>query len=377
MSRLSQLIYISVTFEVKMRFHFISFIALMACRNELGVKEFNSLPSIQIISHGDGSTFDEGIMTTLISQSSDNNHDATSLITNWYADDQELCIEVPVAADGLSSCDALIPFTASVIRAAVRDPENGGGEDDISIIVIENIPPSADIVTPLDNETYSQNEFIPFEAIMTDAEDAPEDLSYTLESDLDGPLDNSVIPDSSGSFELGLTLSPGAHRVSLTVTDSGGKTATDSVGFTVTDINSPPSCGILSPTDGAELSGASLSFSGNANDIDQNDTDLSVIWTSSLDGVINTSNPTSNGDLNFEALLTSGAHVIALEVTDNDGATCTDEINLVFSSGPEIAILAPLDGTRVNIGEPIDFEAQISNLLDPADDLLVKLGVLA
>ena len=103
-----------------MRFHFISFIALMACRNELGVKEFNSLPSIQIISHGDGSTFDEGIMTTLISQSSDNNHDATSLITNWYADDQELCIEVPVAADGLSNCDALIPFTASVIGAAVR-----------------------------------------------------------------------------------------------------------------------------------------------------------------------------------------------------------------------------------------------------------------
>ena len=73
----------------------------MACRSDLGVKEFNALPTIQIISHGDGSQLEEGVLTTIISQSSDNNHDATSLITNWYADDEELCTEQPVAADGI------------------------------------------------------------------------------------------------------------------------------------------------------------------------------------------------------------------------------------------------------------------------------------
>ena len=130
-----------------MRLHFISFFALLACQNELGVKEFNSLPTIQIISHGDGSTFNEGFVTTLISQSSDNNHDATSLITNWYADDQEICMEVPVAADGLSTCTAIIPYTATVVRAAVRDPENGGTSASSSSKTLHPLLPSSHLLT--------------------------------------------------------------------------------------------------------------------------------------------------------------------------------------------------------------------------------------
>ena len=69
---------------------------LFGCQSDNGVKEFNDLPSIQIISHGDGSTFDEGIVATLVAQASDTNHDSTELLSTWYVDDALLCSDVPV-----------------------------------------------------------------------------------------------------------------------------------------------------------------------------------------------------------------------------------------------------------------------------------------
>ncbi|MEC8379051.1 MAG: hypothetical protein VXZ96_01940, partial [Myxococcota bacterium] len=305
---------------------------LVGCQSDNGVKEFNDLPSIQIISHGDGSTFDEGITVTLVAQASDTNHEPTELLSSWYVDDALLCSDVPVDSEGFSSCETLIPPGSNLIRASVRDPLNGGGEDIIAISVVPNAPPIAEILFPLDGDTVLSTEPLTFEGQITDAEDTPDALQFLLESDLDGVLSFEPTPDSSGIIEDGITLSPGQHRLTLTVTDTGGKTGTDSIGLEVTDVNSEPTCAITVPLTGEPFVEGPITFEGQAADIDQDADSLAVRWESSLDGVINSDPPDLDGALAFEAELSSGIHEIVLTVTDSSGAVCTDSIDLIYSN---------------------------------------------
>ncbi|MGC6508152.1 MAG: fibrinogen-like YCDxxxxGGGW domain-containing protein [Myxococcota bacterium] len=344
---------------------------LVGCQSDNGVKEFNDLPSIQIISHGDGSTFDEGITVTLVAQASDTNHEPTELLSSWFVDDALLCSDVPVDSEGLSNCETLIPPGSNLIRASVRDPLNGGGEDVIAISVVPNAPPIAEILFPLDGDTVLSTEPLTFEGQITDAEDTPDTLQFSLESDLDGVVSFEPTPDSSGIIEDGITLSPGQHRLTLTVTDSGGKTGTDSIGLEVTDVNSEPTCAITVPLTGEPFVEGPITFEGQAADIDQDADSLEVRWESSLDGVINSDPPDLDGALAFDAEVSSGIHEIVLTVTDSSGAVCTDSIDLIYSNGPDIVINSPLQGEYYTQGFPIAFSAQISDSIDPMDQLMV------
>ena len=80
----------------------------------------------------------------------------------------------------------------------------------------------------------------------SDAEDTVEDLTIDWESSLDGPLNASTIPTSSGLFSSYASLSEGEHALTVT-TDTTGKTGSDSVVITVGPPNSAPTCAITAP----------------------------------------------------------------------------------------------------------------------------------
>ncbi len=89
----------------------------------------------------------------------------------------------------------------------------------------QNEPPSVLITSPLDGDTFDSGETIAFSGSALDAEDGDVTASLVWTSDKDGLI------GTTGSVSA--KLSDGNHTITASVTDSGAKTASLSVGITV------------------------------------------------------------------------------------------------------------------------------------------------
>ncbi|MCH7558312.1 MAG: hypothetical protein IIB56_12775 [Planctomycetes bacterium] len=93
--------------------------------------------------------------------------------------------------------------------------------------VPSNDPPTVTITSPVDGSTFASGATISFAGTATDTEDDNATLTAALAwtSSRDGSI------GSGGSFSA--TLSDGNHTITASVTDSGGKTGSDSISITV------------------------------------------------------------------------------------------------------------------------------------------------
>ena len=170
------------------------------------------------------------------------------------------------------------------------------------------IAPVAIITSPVNGLIYQLNSPIDFVSSSTD-EDGTID-SYTWESDKDGIIGNTP------SFST--LLSAGWHDITLTVTDNDGlsNTATTRI-----KINKPPVAKIHTPTNGRTFSQTdSVTFTGTGTDEDGNI--ILYQWTSDIDGVI------QNVGVFTTSSLSVGYHIIPFTVTDNDGASDIELIQI-------------------------------------------------
>jgi len=203
-----------------------------------------------------------------------------------------------------------------------------------------NKQPLANITPLTNNITYTSDTII----ILTGTASDPEDGTLSA---------NSLIWKSSKDGNLGsgtnisISLSVGAHTITLTATDSKGLTYTDFVTILVQSskqisINSPPQVTINSPSSGVSFASTdTISLSGSA--IDEEDgtiNNANLSWTSSIDGNL------GNGN-NITVTLSPGTHLISLTAIDNDGA---ENIATIAVSSTSIATsnTAPL----ANAGQP-------------------------
>jgi hypothetical protein len=90
------------------------------------------------------------------------------------------------------------------------------------VVSVVNEPPIAVISQPSDGATFTADEVITFEGSANDPEDGPLTGSALVwTSDLDGQI-------GTGTSFVTSDLQPGLHRITLTATDSGNATGTDS-----------------------------------------------------------------------------------------------------------------------------------------------------
>lgn len=119
----------------------------------------------------------------------------------------------------------------------------------------------------------------------------------------------------------------GSHTIGLTVTDSAGATSTDSMTLMV--LNAPPIADAgPDQTIAHKKKEVDVTLDGSAS-VDADGTIISYLWT--RDGAVVASGVTPT------LRLKRGAHVLDLTVTDDDGATASDQVVITIVKGTQFS----------------------------------------
>lgn len=142
-------------------------------------------------------------------------------------------------------------------------------------------------------------------------------------------------------------------------------------------IKSPPTADILMPTAGDSFIAEqdTVVMHGQVGDEDQSPDELVVLWLSNRDGELASTRADSDGISLVElpaSAFSVGAHTITLTVSDQDGLSEQDAVEievLPADAPPEVAITAPLDGADFDAGTAITFTGEASDARTDAADL--------
>ena len=348
---------------------------LFACASsEEGIKIYNSTPTATITSHTDGTEFLESTLYTFVGQVSDDNHTSADLVVIWSSDTRELCLESSPNANGESSCQVMLDPTETKVQLQVTDPEGVAAMASIDVVVQESDAPTIELLSPTTEDAYYSDQLIPFSAVINDREDEPAELLYVWTSSRDGALSMEATPDSDGTISSFATLTEGQHAISLRVEDSSGKTTTRDVAIVVGGPNIEPQCGIDAPESGSGfVVGQNITFTAMASDDNINNSLLQISWTSDIDGVFNTTAPSTDGDLTvvYDAL-SIGNHIITLKVEDEVGGLCSDTVSLAVGTPPTLTLTAPMSGDVVSLGDSVSFVGTVSDEEDISNEITMS-----
>lgn len=312
----------------------------------------NNAPYSNIATPADGATFSKGSNVTFTGAGTDpEDGNLTGASLAWTSDrDGALGTGGTLRTTTLSPGKHKITLTATDSKG-----KTGTASVEITItdVTATNAAPTATIFTPVNNSTVTTSQTITFTGAGTDAEDgALTGTSLVWTSNRDGKIGTGTNIQKSG-------LSAGIHVITLTATDAGGLTDTDTVTITVNQAstaNTAPTAVIATPADGATgTTNTRFTFSGTG--IDNEDGTLtgdSVVWKSSRDGQIGTGNY-------FTRTLTAGTHVITQTVTDSKGLTGSSSVTVIVTqsatanTAPAAVIATPASGATATVNTTINF----------------------
>jgi hypothetical protein len=276
---------------------------MQTCISVAGVA--NSAPTVSITAPADGSSFSFGASVNFMGTANDAEDGGISGSLSWTSS-----IDGSIGS-GDSFMTSALSAGVHTITASVTDSGGLPGSD--SIIVTVNLPgndPEVTITAPADASVYTEGDSISFAGTATDAEDDDTVLTAALNwnSSIDGDF-------GTGGSVMTSSLSAGTHTITASVTDSDGRTGSNSITVTVNAAgNTAPVVTITNPSDGATFTQIdSIPFTGTATDVEDDDTTLTAAlsWTSSID-----SPPDIGSGGSFSTTLSIGTHTITASVTD-------------------------------------------------------------
>ena len=356
-------------------FRWMSPIFLLACAGESVIdKQENSAPTVLIVSHSDGVEVQEGYEESFRATVSDDDDEFSELQIVWYVGEEIVCDWVEVSPAGDSTCQIAFGAGDSNVIVEARDPQGSGGRAEISVSVLPTEAPVVELLTPESGQAYYSNQLIQFSGVVSDNEDAIEDLVITWTSSIDGELVLDTTPDSTGVISDYTYLTEGQHAIELRVEDSSNKVSSAEVVVQVGGENNIPACAIIEPASQSAVAyGDPVIFMGTAIDDNIPSTDLVVEWVSDKDGTLGASTPSSSGEINFAySGLSLDIHTISLNVMDEIGALCSEQILLTVGNPPTAVITAPSDGDILAVGEPVIFQADVSDQEDSPNEISVE-----
>lgn len=223
--------------------------------------------------------------------------------------------------------------------------DDGTLNDTARVVIIigtgggQNRPPRADINSPSNGDTFSVEEEIIFDG--SNSSDLDEDeLTYFW----DFGDDNTT----SGMIVIHYYSETGPYIVTLTVSDG---MFNDSQRIVIFVNNTPPIAD--AGEDQVGYLGEELVFDGsNSSDPDRRGSIINYTWELGDWSV-------KYGASILHSYLDYGTYVVTLTVTDDDGATSTDQTSAVITNAPPVAVLKVTTEDTI-VGEEIEFDASAS-----------------
>ncbi len=230
--------------------------------------------------------------------------------------------------------------------------------DETGVKEIPNSLPDAQIQSHSDGTSFQEGYEVQFYAQVSDQNHENEELQVAWFIDENLVCDWHT-PDPSGVTRCDTVLELGGELVSVQVVDPDQGAGRDEISITV-EPTEAPTASILSPNvDGSYYSDQLIAFQGVVADAEEALEDLSIVWSSSLDGelALDTS-PSTSGEIESFGNLTAGQHAIQLTVTDTTGKSTVESV-VVEVSGPNneplCSITAPDSGSASVVGQNISF----------------------
>ncbi|MCK6530702.1 hypothetical protein L6R50_25135 [Myxococcota bacterium] len=327
-------------------------------------------PVVTIVGPSADSTYVIGDAITFRAVVEDDAPDPGSIEVVWTSDrDDEIFRGFLSQGESEFTITTLSAGTHTVIATAT-DPDGDRGQAAVTVQVDANGAPAISLVTPEDGSTWPAGQVISVVGTVSDGQDAATDLVVSLSAD-DLALVDGVVPAPDGGFEVSIFLETGERTLTATVTDPGGLSASAQVTLTISGANTPPSCGIESPASG-EIVDVLTTLVATATDAEDAAPDLSVTFSSSVDGPLGQATPGDDGSVELEVSLSSAAHSITMTVTDSAGGTCEDQVAVTVSGVPVVEIAAPADGAVYAQHFEITLRGEVHDPEDAAPTLAVQ-----
>ena len=148
-----------------------------------------------------------------------------TIAATWAVNGARVCADAVFDSAGITTCDnVFVAADATTITLTATDPEGQTATASVEVVVRTNAAPTAEIVAPVDGGSFYSDTPIVFDARVDDAEDPPDALTVEWDSSVDGILPLDAVPTSSGQISGSARLTQGDHFLTLTVTDSTGRT---------------------------------------------------------------------------------------------------------------------------------------------------------
>lgn len=223
-------------------------------------------------------------------------------------------------------CDDL----AATSNPGADEVPSDGRDNNCNGDIDENSPPRVTLLSPAEDGGLVDRS-TPLEIVVQaiDVEDGP-GVVVQVESDVDGVLCEGET-DGTSVYTCQTPLSFGAHVLTASAVDSEGASGGDSL---VVIADTAPEVSPVYPEDGEEIPyGVTKTFIALVSDDDREEASASFpfTWTSDRDGVIATGFAADGFAQASVSLVSEGAHVLTLTVTDTVGGTASITVPVTVS----------------------------------------------
>ncbi|MCP3143758.1 PKD domain-containing protein [Pyxidicoccus xibeiensis] len=215
------------------------------------------------------------------------------------------------------------------VTARVVDGRGNAATDSVRVLLVTNLPPRCEIDTPVDNARLLLGASSPLRGRCLDPE-----TGYTLMPTW--RTSASPMPLGSGEQVDAILTVAGAQTLSACALDPEDAEVQGCTTRAVRAfVNSAPTdCAIQEPLAAAVVNaGRAVVLAGTATDAETPRGELRFAWTSSRDGELGLGERTST-----QRLLTPGAHVLTLTVTDAWGLACTATVGVSVNGAPSVRV---------------------------------------
>lgn len=239
---------------------------------------------------------------------------------------------------------------------------------------VRNIPPEAWITSHADQVELLAGDVTLFFGTASDSNHQELDLLTNWYAG-NRELCMGVVPEVDGTTTCETALQEGDQVLRLQVVDPLGDTDFDEISPNVIPYTHPE-ISWESPVGTVQYySDTPISFRVDIVD-DQNTSDeLDIVWTSSVDGVLDVSVPDEEGIVDDFLFLSPGAHILELHVSNSGGKSSQQTESITVrppNQPPTCGISIPSDGDSILAGAQVTFQGQVQDPDVDASELITS-----